>query len=56
VIFKTGKFTDKPEGVLKVKNLGEVIIYPSNQDIFNVKRVLYCPGRSLTYSDIVKAR
>ena len=53
---KTGKFEEDFPVLVEGKELEEMLICPSNQDVYNVKRVLYCPVRTLCNADIVRSK
>ena len=40
----------------EVENLEESVYFPSNMQIYNVKRVLYFPGNIITNSDLIRGR
>jgi hypothetical protein len=44
------------ESSLLERDLEESVLCPSNADVLNVKRILYCPGNTLTASDLVRGR
>ncbi len=54
---KNGNFEQEASSPLvPERELEEILICPNNVDIYNVKRVLYCPGRSLKNSDLIRGR